>query len=343
MKIANKNIDRNDPCFIIAEAGVNHNGSVELAYKLIDNAKVNHADAIKFQYFKADDLILPDTKKTQYQIATTGEGTQYDMLKSLEFNDHDFLDLMAYANDQDIIFLSSAFDWKGFKFLYENGIPAFKIPSGELTNLPLLSYIRQFKKPVILSTGMARLWEIREAVYYLDSYNLVILHCVSEYPAPLHALNLSFIHDLDYEFDVPIGFSDHSVGILASFLAVSVGAKVIEKHFTLDKTMEGPDHQTSINPLELNTLVRGIRKIEVCLGNGRKVVSSIERENLQLVRKSIVSKLAISEGTAITSDMIYLKRPGNGIPPRYWNTIVGKIANNNILANSVIKCEDILW
>ena len=343
MKIANKNIGWNDPCFIIAEAGVNHNGSVELAYKLIDIAKASHADAIKFQYFKVDDLILEDTKKTQYQIATTGEGTQYDMLKTLELNDHDFLKLMAYAKDQEIIFLSSAFDWKGFKFLYKNEICAFKIPSGEITNWPLLSYIRQFKKPVILSTGMASLLTIQAAVHYFDLSNLVILHCVSEYPAPLYELDLNFIRKLDYEFDVPIGFSDHSVGTLASFVAVSVGAKVIEKHFTLDKKMEGPDHRASLNSSELASLVRGIRKVEVSLGNDFKSMSTVEQENAKLVRKSIVSKRFIPKDTVITSDMIYLKRPGNGIAPKCLNIIVGKIANKNILANSVIRYEDILW
>jgi len=341
IKIGNKFVGPGFPVFIIAEAGVNHNGSMELAKKMIDVAKESGADAIKFQTFKTENMIIKNAQKAEYQKKATGKGNQYKMLKSLELDAANFRKLTQYAKKKDIIFLSTPFDKVSVDLLEELCVSAYKIGSGELTNIPLLKYIAEKKKPIILSTGMANLGEIDEALNVFKESgleNIIILHCVSSYPTKIDDINLKAINTLRSVFKFPTGFSDHTIGINVPIASVALGVCVIEKHFTLDKKLPGPDQRSSLDPEELRLMVKSIREIEVALGNGNIKPTSDEKKNMEVVRKSIVSSMDIKKGSILTEEMIDIKRPGTGISPKMYDKILGKKVKRLIK-----KDELILW
>ncbi len=314
---------------VIAEAGVNHNGSLDLAKELIDVAVDSGADIVKFQSFNASDLVTKNAKKAQYQILNTHNNeSQFDMLRSLEISFEKQIELKKYAEDKKIEFLSTGFDLKSVKFLNELNLKRFKIPSGEITNLPYLRLIGSFKKPVILSTGMANLKEVKDALEQLYMAGLskeyiTILHCTSQYPAPLNDINLRAMNTLKKSFKTKVGYSDHTLGIEVSLAAVALGAEIIEKHLTLDKSLDGPDHMASLEPNEFSNLVKGIRTISKALGSDEKKVSISEKENRKIARKSIIAKTSIKKSEIFTEDNICAKRPGTGISPMEWEKIIG--------------------
>lgn len=316
--------------FIIAEAGVNHNGSIELAKKLIDAAVDAGVDAVKFQTFKSEKLVSRNAEKAEYQKKSTSEEeSQFDMLKKLELDVESHNVLMNYCKNKGIMFLSTAFDLESIDLLNELGLEIFKIPSGEITNYPYLKKIGKLKKKVILSTGMSNMQEVKEAVNVLKNNgtkDIIILHCNTEYPTPMECVNLRAMNTIKDELNVEVGYSDHTLGIEVPIAAVAMGAKVIEKHFTLDKNMEGPDHKASLEPQELKEMVLRIRNIEKALGNGKKEPSKSEFKNLEVARKSIVADRKIKKGEIFTEDNITCKRPGNGISPMKWEEVIGKIA-----------------
>ena len=333
IRIEDKLIGEEEPCFIIAEAGVNHNGSVELAKKLIDAAKDAGADAVKFQTFKTENVVVKDAQKAEYQKETTGEGSQYEMIKKLELTEEDFRELADYAEKKDIMFLSSPFDKESVDLLHELDVPAFKVGSGEITNLPLLRYIAKKEKPIILSTGMSTLGEIEEALDVIRSEgveDIILLHCVSNYPARIEDVNLRAMGTLKQAFKLPVGFSDHTLGITAPIAAVALGACVIEKHFTLDRNLPGPDHKASLEADELKEMVKAIREVEKALGDGIKRPTKEEEEIKKVARRSIVAKVDISKGAIITEDMLDVKRPGTGIEPKYLKFIIGRKTKEDI-------------
>lgn len=319
---------------IIAEAGVNHNGSVELAKNLIDVAADAGVDFVKFQTFKTNNLVTKTAQKADYQKDKSHPSfeTQYEMLKKLELSNEDHILLSNHAIMKGIGFLSTAFDLESIDYLEKLGIDIFKIPSGEITNLKYLERIAKTKKPVIMSTGMATLSEIKEAVDLLisnglDKDNLTILHCTTEYPAPMDEVNLRAMVKMAKDLEVKIGYSDHTKGIEISLAAVALGACVIEKHFTLDRNMTGPDHQSSIEPNELNELVKSIRNIQKAMGSEEKKPTASEMKNKIATRKSIVASKVINIGDRFSDENLTVKRPGNGISPMLWNTIIGKHSN----------------
>ena len=332
--------------FIIAEAGVNHNGYVELAMKLIDTAKDAGADAVKFQTFKAENVVVKDAQKAEYQKETTGKGSQYEMIKKLELTEYDFKELADYAKKRDILFLSSPFDKVSVDLLDDIDVPVFKIASGEITNFPLLKHIAGKGKPIILSTGMATLGEIEDALRVIRDVGadyVVLLHCVTSYPAKMEDVNLRVIETLERAFKLPVGFSDHTLGITVPIAAVSLGAVVIEKHFTLDKNLPGPDHKASLEPDELKEMVVAIRDVEKALGDGIKLPTKEEEKIKKVARRSVVAKVDIPKGTTITEDMLDVKRPGTGIAPKYWHSIVGRKAKENIKTDEIIAMRMIAW
>ena len=316
--------------FIIAEAGVNHNGSIELAFKLIDTAKEAGADAVKFQSFKAASLVSKKAEKAEYQKLTTDSNeSQYEMIKRLELNFEDHIKLIEYCKSKNIIFLSSPFDLDSIDLLNNLGLETFKIPSGEIINLPYLRKIGNLNKKVILSTGMADLGEIEDALDILivsgtKKENITVLHCNTEYPTPFEDVNLEAMLTIKNAFDVKVGFSDHTNGIEVPIAAVALGADVIEKHFTLDRNMEGPDHKASLEPTELKAMIESIRNIEKALGDGIKKPSKSELKNKPIARKSLVAIKRIEIGESFTENNISIKRPGNGISPMRWDEIIGK-------------------
>ncbi|MFZ3122399.1 MAG: N-acetylneuraminate synthase [Thermodesulfovibrionales bacterium] len=318
--------------FIIAEAGVNHNGSIDIAKKLIDVAAETGADAVKFQTFKAENMVSRFAAKAEYQKKTTdADESQFDMIKRLELNEDAHKELMGYCRDKGIIFLSTPFDLESIDLLNNLGIEIFKIPSGEITNLPYLRKIGRLKKKVILSTGMADLEEIGNAINVLTGYgtrkdDITVLHCNTEYPTPFEDVNLVAMLTIRDAFKVKVGYSDHTPGIEAPVAAVALGATVIEKHFTLDKNMKGPDHKASLDPDELKAMIRTIRNIEKALGDGVKKPSTSELRNKPVVRKSIVAAKEIKKGETFTEDNITVKRPGTGISPMEWDSVIGNKA-----------------
>jgi N,N'-diacetyllegionaminate synthase len=329
--------------FIIAEAGVNHNGSLELAKKLVDAAVEAGADAVKFQTFKAERVVNKDAKKAVYQreVRNVGE-SQLEMLRGLELGEEAHKTLFDYCNQKKIVFMSSPFDLEGVEFLNSLGVEIFKIPSGEITNLPYLRRIGSLGKKVILSTGMADLGEIDRALRVLKDFGtpseeVTVLQCNTEYPTPMSDVNLRAIQTIRENFKVNVGYSDHTLGTEVPIAAVALGASVIEKHFTLDKKMEGPDHKVSLEPQELKRMVRAIRNIEQALGNGIKKVSDSERKNINFVRKSIVAARDIRKGELFTKENITVKRPGTGINPFEWDRIVGKRAKKNFERDEMIE------
>ncbi len=347
VKIGSKSIGDGEPCFIIAEAGVNHNGDIELAKKLVDIAVEAGTDAVKFQTFKAENVVTKNAPKADYQAKNTGSNeSQHEMLKELELSEDEFKELYKYTKRRGIIFLSTPFDFESVDFLEELGVPAFKVSSADLTNLPFLKYIAEKRKPIILSTGMGTLGEIEEAINTIKNAgneDIILLHCVTSYPAKFESLNLRAIQTLKEAFKLPVGFSDHSLGIYASIAAVALGAVVIEKHFTLDKNLPGPDHKASLNPEELKEMIEEIRIIEKALGDGIKRAAPEETEIRRVVRRSIVAKVDIPKGATITKDMITFKRPETGLSPKYYKEIIGKKARKKINKDEVITFELIEW
>lgn len=321
--------------FIIAEAGVNHNGSIELAKKLIDAAVKTGADAVKFQTFKTESIISKFAPKADYQKKNTEHNeSQMDMLKKLELSYKDFKYLKKYCDSKGIMFLSTPFDLDSALFLKNIGLEIFKIPSGEITNYLLLREIGSYEKKVILSSGMADLGEIEDAIDVLTEFgtprrNITVLHCNTEYPTPYEDVNLKAIATIKKSFNIKVGYSDHTVGIEIPVAAVAMGAEVIEKHFTLDKNLKGPDHKASLEPEEFKVMVSAIKNIEKAMGNGVKKPSKSELKNKDIVRKSIVAKKPIKKGEVFAEDNLTVKRSGIGLSPMRWNEIVGKEANKS--------------
>jgi N,N'-diacetyllegionaminate synthase len=328
--------------FIIAEAGVNHNGSILLAKKLIDVAVEAGADAIKFQTFKANNLVSKDTKKADYQKNNTNpDESHFEMIKKLELDEKAHKKLISYCEKKGIIFLSSPFDLESIMLLCKLGLEIFKIPSGEITNLPYLRKIGSLKKRIILSTGMSNIDEIEKALNILmgagtSKSNIIVMHANTMYPTPMEDVNLNAMITIKNKFDISIGYSDHTLGAEVSTAAVSIGAICIEKHFTLDKTMYGPDHIASLNPKELKDMITAIRNIEKALGSPEKKPSPSEKVNMQIARKSIVASQNIKKGEILTKNNITTKRPGNGISPMRWDYYIGSVAEKNYLADDLI-------
>ena len=328
--------------FIIAEAGVNHNGSIDLAKKLIDVASDAGADAVKFQTFKAENLVSKSASKAAYQQeATDKEESQYEMIKKLEFDVDTHKELMSYCAKKKIMFLSTPFDHESIAMLNMLGLEIFKIPSGEITNLPYLREIGELGKEIILSTGMADMGEIEDALDILVEAGtpkeyITILHANTMYPTPMEDVNLRAMVTIGNTFDITYGYSDHTLGIEVDIAAVALGASVIEKHFTLDKMMEGPDHKASLEPSELKAMVQGIRNIEKALGSSIKKPSSSEKPNMVVVRKSIVASRTIKKGEKLIQENLTIKRPGNGISPMRWDEIVGSIATKDYFVEEPI-------
>lgn len=328
---------------IIAEAGVNHNGSVTMAKELIDIASKAGADIIKFQTFEASQLVTKSAQKARYQILNTESNeSQLKMLKELEISFEDQIELKKYADNKNIEFLSTAFDLGSVNFLKKLNLRRYKIPSGEITNLPYLRLIGSLGKPVILSTGMSNLIEIHQALDQLysrglDKNNITIMHCTTEYPAPFKDINLRALETLKNEFNTEIGYSDHSTGIEVSLAAVALGAKIIEKHLTIDNNLEGPDHKASIEPYQFEELVKGIRNITLALGSKEKKISSSELENLKIARKSIVAKVQIKKGQIFTEENLCTKRPGTGISPMNWDKLIGQEAKKDFSIDDLIE------
>lgn len=337
-----KNNNLKTHSFIIAEAGVNHNGDINLAKKLIDVAVDAGADAVKFQSFKTESLVSKKAIKAEYQKKTTNiNESQFEMIKKLELDIDAHKNLMAYCKEKNIIFLSTPFDLDSINLLHSLGLETFKIPSGEITNLPYLRHIGQLDKKIILSTGMANIEEIELALDILitagsKKKNITILHANTEYPTPMEDVNLKAMQTIANTFNTPVGYSDHTLGIEIPIAAVAMGAVVIEKHFTLDRNMEGPDHKSSLEPDELKAMVSAIRNIENALGDGVKIASKSETKNKAIARKSIVANMSIKKGDFFTKENIAAKRPGNGISPMRWDEILGTKAKKDFEMDELI-------
>jgi|TARA_B110000240_G_C13480647_1_gene445126 N,N'-diacetyllegionaminate synthase len=315
---------------IIAEAGVNHNGDVNIAKKLIDAASDAKVDYVKFQTFIAEENISVNAKKAEYQIKNTNNNveSQLEMVKKLELSEENHYDLVKYCKNKNVKFLSTAFDFKSIELLKKISIDFFKIPSGEITNLPYLIAVSKLELPIVMSTGMATMDEVRIALGVLllngiSKDDITILHCNTEYPTPMEDVNLTAMLSVGRELDVKIGYSDHTLGIEIPIAAVALGAKVIEKHFTLDRSMAGPDHKASLEPNELKAMVTAIRNIERALGDGIKIPSKSEKKNIAIARKSIVASREIKKGEVFSGKNLTTKRPGTGVSPMNWESIIG--------------------
>jgi len=334
-----------DRTFVIAEVGVNHNGSIELARKLVDKACLAGADAVKFQTFRAERLVSRSARKAQYQQRNaTDADTQFEMLERLELSGDDHRTLLAHCRAASITFLSSPFDEQSADLLDDLGVTAFKIPSGELTNHALLRHVAEKGKPLIVSTGMSTLAEVTEAVEVIiaaGSRHLSLLHCVTEYPAPFADVNLRAMLTLRDAFGFPVGYSDHTPGIEIAVAAVALGASIIEKHFTLSRGMSGPDHRASLEPDELAEMVRAIRNVEQALGDGVKSPAPCEVKNIPIARKSVVAERDIAAGEALTRENVAIKRPGDGIQPRDLETVMGRSVAVDIKSGDVVTWEDL--
>jgi N,N'-diacetyllegionaminate synthase len=329
-----------DDVFIVAEIGCNHNGSVDIAKELIDVAKASGANAAKFQSFVPEEMITKTSPKADYQIKATGQKeSQFDRLKRMKLTADDHIILKQYCEDQGILFCSSPFDCKSASLLNDLDVPFFKIPSGEITNIPLLNRISSFDKPVILSTGMSNLTDIEialKALYSVNNIDIVLLHCLSDYPSKWEEANLNAITTLKNRFQLQVGFSDHSDGYLLPFAAVSLGAVVIEKHITLSKGMEGGDHKASIEPMEFKAMVSKIRLLKKALGDGVKRCMPSEENTRDIARKSVVAKRKITKGAIISKEDLVIKRPGTGIQPIDIDKVIGKKAISDISADGIV-------
>ena len=329
---------------IIAEAGVNHNGSLELAKRLVDEAALAGADIIKFQTFKAERLVSRYAKKAAYQKSNLKDEDdgQYAMLKRLELDAGQHEELIEYCRKKRIRFFSTAFDLDSIEYLHTLQLGMWKIPSGEITNYPYLKKIAQYKEPVILSTGMCELRDIESALAVLLNNGvardqITVLHCNTEYPTPMQDVNLNAMLEIKNKFNVAVGYSDHTEGIEVPIAAVALGATVIEKHFTLDKHMEGPDHKASLEPSELRAMVKAVRNVELALGDGHKVISESEKKNINIARKSIVAACPIHKGEMLLEDSLIVKRPGGGISPMRWEEVVGTYAIRDYQEDDMIE------
>lgn len=328
---------------IIAEAGVNHNGEIALGKELIHAAVEAGADIVKFQNFNTTNLVTKKAKKANYQIKNSpSENSQYEMLKKLELSSETFQELENYAAKLNIEFLSTAFDIESIKFLKKLNLKRYKVPSGEITNFPYLREIAHSQKPIIMSTGMATIKEIENAIKVLQRFgalkeNLSILHCTSDYPAAFGDLNLKAIQTLKSKFSLEVGYSDHSLGIEVPIAAISLGARIIEKHLTLNQKMVGPDHLASIEPQSFKEMVKNIRNIEIALGNENKIPTKNELKNKKLVRKSIVASVNIRKGDVFNEKNITSKRPGIGICPMQWESVLGKVAKKSFYKDQIIE------
>ena len=335
---------------IIAEIGVNHNGDLDLARKLIDAAVIAQVDYVKFQTFRANRIASQAAKMAVYQKenAKISGGSQYDMLKNLELTENDHIELQAYCKRKNVKFLSSAFDIDSLDFLNNLGLELFKVPSGEITNYPYLKKLASFGKPVIVSTGMCTMNEIKDALRVLISDKLskkdiTILHCNTEYPTPMEDVNLKAMRSIADEFEIAVGYSDHTLGIEVPIAAVALGATVIEKHFTLDRTLPGPDHNASLEPDELKAMVLAIRNIELALGeDGIKKPTNSERKNIDIVRKSIHLNKSIREGEVLTDKHLIALRPGDGISPMLWEKVMGRKVNKDLPKGHKLRFEDFI-
>lgn len=329
---------------IIAEAGVNHNGSMENAFRLVDAAADAGVDYIKFQTFKAEKLVSGSAKKAVYQIQNTrnAEETQLQMLQKLELSHEQHSQLIAYCQKKNIQFFSTAFDLDSLEYLHKVGLKMVKIPSGEITNLPYLRKAARLFKQAILSTGMTTISEIKDAISVfteagIPKENITILHCNTEYPTPMDDVNLKAMLHIQEVFGTEVGYSDHTLGIEVPIAAVALGASIVEKHFTLDKTMNGPDHSASLEPDELKAMVSAIRNLEKALsGSGMKEVSPSEQKNIAIARKSIVATKEIHKGELFTEDNIGVKRPGTGISPMKWDEVIGKVSQQDFAEDELI-------
>ncbi len=328
--------------FIIAEAGVNHNGSLDLALQLVDAAKASGADAVKFQTFRADLLATRSAHKAAYQECTTGHAeSQFEMLQRLELDAASHRRLIEHCQEIGLQFLSSPFDMQSADLLATLDVPLYKIPSGEITNLPLLEHVARKGRPVILSTGMSMLGEVEEAVKVLQNAGasqLTLLHCVTEYPAPYAEVNLRAMQTLKSAFGLPVGYSDHTPGIEIAIAAVALGAEVIEKHFTLDRSLPGPDHAASLEPVELQQMVAAIRHVEAAFGNGIKAPAPCELPNISVARKSVVAARSLAAGHQLATGDLDIKRPGNGLAPKLLPALIGRT-----LRAAVAKDETMSW
>jgi N,N'-diacetyllegionaminate synthase len=330
---------------IIAEAGVNHNGNITTAKEMIGVAAKSGADYVKFQTFKAEKLVTPTSMVAHYQRKTQGlDDLQFQLLKNLELTESAHFELEKCCKEFDIKFLSTAFDIESADFLLGMGQDIFKIPSGEITNLPYLRHIASFGKDIILSTGASNLKEIDAALVELTNAGakleqITVLHCTSAYPARMSEVNLNAMLNISKEFSVKVGYSDHTLGIEVAIAAAALGATVIEKHFTLNRGMEGPDHKASLEPIELIEMVRCIRNIEAALGNGVKRPTPGELENIEVIRKSIVAKIAVKKGEIFTSENLTCKRPSHGISPMEWDTVVGQVAKRDYAPDEMVQID----
>jgi len=341
--IAGRQVGPSQPCFIVAEAGVNHNGSLGLAQQLVDAAVQAGADAVKFQTFKAEKVVSPPAPKAAYQLQTTDTNeSQLDMIKRLELSFDAFRELYAYCQDKGILFMSTPFDKESADFLAELGVAIFKFPSGELTNLPFLAHVARKGKPMIVSTGMSYLGEVEAAVRTIEeagNQEFVLLHCVSNYPADPADVNLRAMNTLATAFGMPVGYSDHTLGIELAIAAVALGACVIEKHFTLDRNLPGPDHRASLEPDELRALVHGIRIVEAALGHGRKEPVASEANTAAVARRSLVAARDIEPGAVLTEELIALRRPGTGLPPMLRPYLIGRTVKVPVPAGTLFTLE----
>lgn len=337
VRIADRLIGENEPCLIIAEAGINHNGDMKKVKMLIDAAANCGADVIKFQTHLPECEMLPQAATADY----VGEPL-FDLLKRVELSKKDHIELKDYATDKGILFLSTPFSREAVDLLEEVGVEAYKVGSGEMTNLPLLEYIVAKRKPILLSTGMSTLEEIKESVTFLRRFteSLIIIHCVSSYPARYEDLNLGFIKRLKKEFGLPVGISDHSVGIYTALAGVALGACVVEKHFTMDRNWPGPDQKASLTPPELAEMVKGVRVIEKALGDAKRVTPE-ELEIQKMARESVVSLVDIPKGAVIQESMVWVKRPGTGIPAKDLDKVIGMRAQKDIKADAIIEWSDL--
>jgi N-acetylneuraminate synthase len=337
-------IDTSRKIFIIAEAGVNHNGKLDLAYELVDVAKETGADAIKFQTFKAEKVVSSKAPKAEYQKkATSSDESQLEMIKKLELSFEDFVKLKKYCDKKGIMFLSTPFDHQSIDFLY-NLIDIYKIPSGEIINYPYLKHIAAKNKPIIMSTGMTNLGEVEEAINTIRTVNseakISLLHCTTNYPTSYEEVNLKAMQTLAAAFKLPVGYSDHTLGIEVPIAAVALGARIIEKHFTLDKKLLGPDHKASLEPGELKEMIKAIRNIEKALGDGIKKPNQSEIEIIKVARRSIIATRDIRVGEIIKESDIIIKRPGTGIPPKFKEIVIGMRIINDIRQDEPFRWEN---
>ncbi len=326
--------------YIIAEAGVNHNGSFDLACKMADAAKKAGVDCIKFQTFKSSNLVTHNARKAEYQAKMTGNTSQEEMLKKLELSYDEFISLKKHCDETGICFLSTPFDFESIDFLNSIEMPFWKIPSGEITNYPYLVALAKTGKPVVMSTGMCKMDEIGAAIKVLrenGTKDIKLLHCNTEYPTPFEDVNLRAMQMMRDTFGLEVGYSDHTPGIEVPIAAVAMGATIIEKHFTLDRNMEGPDHKASLEPDELATMVRAIRNVEVALGTGIKEPSQSEKKNIVIARKSIIAARNIKKGETLTEDNLTVKRPGSGISPMKWFDVIGTKAVRDFEEDELIE------